>query len=277
MTTLISWVGVDSQRIGSVYIASDSRITWMDDQERWDSTQKVFSSRNYPEIFGYSGRAEFVVHIMHQLINNIDDKILVAKDDSFEKKFKKIMVFLNEKSQSLSAKRRGSGTIIYATRIGFKMDSTFHVAEIKFNADGISGREVALPSFSNVVASAGTGAVIQGSANEKWCVKDKLKTDKVKGHVPKGYSRFVFSALCETINDERDKYTGGAPQLVGLYKHTTGSNFGVIFNGKRYLNGKEISCDQARSTDVEWRNELFELCDGVTMTRLAGAQKQPKC
>ena len=45
MTTLIAWVGVDSQRIGSVYIASDSRITWMDYGDCWDSTQKVFSSR----------------------------------------------------------------------------------------------------------------------------------------------------------------------------------------------------------------------------------------
>lgn len=277
MTTLIAWVGVDSQRIGSVYIASDSRITWMDHGDHWDSTQKVFSSRDYPEIFGYSGRSEFAVHTMQQLISHIDDNCLIAISDSFDLKMQKVISFLDEKVHSLSAKRRGTGTIIYATRIGIKMESVFHVAEIKFGKDGLTWVEVELPSESGVVAKAGTGAAIHDSINKEWGIHDKLVKDKKLGYIKKGYSRFVFSSLCEAIMNEHDKYTGGAPQLVGLYKHNPGLNFGVIFNRKRYLSGKEISCSQAKATNVEWRNQLFELCDGESMERLDGAQKQPRC
>lgn len=277
MTTLIAWVGVDSQRIGSVYIASDSRITWMGHGDCWDSTQKVFSSRFYPEIFGYSGRAEFAVHTMQQLISHIDDDILIENSDSFELKIQKVIRFLDEKAYSLSENRRGTGTIIYATRIGFKMKSQFHVAEIKFGQDGLTWSEIELPSKSGVVAKAGSGAAIHETINNKWCIDDKLMSDKKLGYIKQGYSRFVFSSLCEAIMNKSDKYTGGAPQLVGLYKHKPGLNFGVIFNYKRYLSGKEISCSQAKATNVEWRNEFFELCDGESMQRLNGAQKQPRC
>ncbi|MBC2610114.1 MULTISPECIES: hypothetical protein [Citrobacter] len=277
MTTLIAWVGVDSQRIGSVYIASDSRITWMDYGDCWDSTQKVFSSRFYPEIFGYSGRAEIAVHTLQQLIGHIDDDILIEHSDSFELKIQKVILFLNEKVSNLSGNRIGAGTIIYATRIGFKMKSQFHIAEIKFSKNGFVWSEIELPNESNVVAKAGSGAAIQETINNKWCIGDKLVSDKNEGYIKKNYSRFVFSSLCEAILSKSDKYTGGAPQLVGLYKHKPGLNFGVIFNSKRYLSGKEISCSQAKSTNVEWRNEFFELCDGESMQVLDGAQKQPRC
>lgn len=277
MTTLIAWVGVDSQRIGSVYIASDSRITWMDHGDCWDSTQKVFSSRFYPEIFGYSGRAEIVIHIMPQLISHIDDDTLIEHSDSFELKIQKVVCFLNEKICSLSANRIGTGTIIYATRIGFKMESQFHAVEIKFSKNGFIWSEIELPSESRVVAQAGSGVAIQETINNEWCIYDKLISDKKSGYIVKGYSRFVFSSLCEAISSKSDKYTGGAPQLVGLYKHQPGLNFGVIFNNKRYLSGKEISSSQAKRTNVEWRNENFELCDGESMLLLDGAQKQPKC
>jgi hypothetical protein len=50
--------------------------------------------------------------------------------------------------------------------------------------------------------------------------------------------------------------------------------FGVIREKKRYLYGTDV--DKLSAYDsVEWRNDLFERCDGSTMKLLSGVQRQP--
>jgi len=64
--------------------------------------------------------------------------------------------------------------------------------------------------------------------------------------------------------------------LVGIYRKpgSSGITFGIIRDRKRYFVGAEIS-GTVDFGCVEWRNELFELCDGRTMKRLPGAHVQP--
>ena len=58
MTSLLAWVGVDSRHLSSIYLASDSRISW-GDVANWDFGRKLFASTKYPEIIGYVGDVLF--------------------------------------------------------------------------------------------------------------------------------------------------------------------------------------------------------------------------
>lgn len=266
MTTLVAWIGVDTHGPASVYIASDSRISWKNVENTWDSVRKVFAAYSYPELFGYSGRVEFPVHILNQLVNTIDNGFLFSSKATFDEKLEAITKFIQNSFSEVPRKQSGSGTIIYATRIGNKMRSRFHVVEIKFNDGAITFEEKPLSTSSDIVACSGSGKRELKSMHEKW-----------RGGVKEiGFSRFVFGALCDSLKEGNDKFSGGAPQLVGLYRHTPGLNFGIIFNGKRYFSGKLMDDFNSLLPRIEWRNELFERCDGANMSKLKDAQAQPR-
>jgi hypothetical protein len=51
-------------------------------------------------------------------------------------------------------------------------------------------------------------------------------------------------------------------------------HFGIIASDHRYLLGSRV--DELSNFDrIEWRNELFEICDGETRKRKPDAQPQP--
>ncbi len=64
--------------------------------------------------------------------------------------------------------------------------------------------------------------------------------------------------------------------MAGLYRKpdSSGITFGIIRNHKRYFLGAEVD-DAVDFERVEWRNDLFEICDGRTMRKLPNAQAQP--
>ena len=91
-------------------------------------------------------------------------------------------------------------------------------------------------------------------------------------------SRSIFQCLCHTLADIEDKSCGGAPQLAGIYRKpdTGGRLFGVIWEKKRYFEGMQIdNYPKERFDNIEWRNELFEICDGRTKRIKDGSQRQP--
>jgi hypothetical protein len=87
MTTLISWVGVDSRSASSVYIASDSRISW-GSSNCWDTGRKVFASKIRPDVFGYCGDVLFPTQVLGQLIEQIDQSILFSHGEPFRSRAK---------------------------------------------------------------------------------------------------------------------------------------------------------------------------------------------
>jgi len=86
-----------------------------------------------------------------------------------------------------------------------------------------------------------------------------------------GTSRAVFSAFCDALRLGKDPHSGGAPQLVGLYRRGAGITFGIIWEQQKYLLGRAVDRLSTPNT-VEWRNALLERCDGVTGERLPYAQ-----
>lgn len=99
MTMLASWIGVDTHGITSAYIASDSRITW-GNNDVFDYCKKVFACKQFPEIFGYCGDVLFPSIILSQIVEMIDAEMLFDRDASCDEKnkriFEKIMYSLNK-------------------------------------------------------------------------------------------------------------------------------------------------------------------------------------
>jgi hypothetical protein len=51
--------------------------------------------------------------------------------------------------------------------------------------------------------------------------------------------------------------------------------FGIVFDGRRFMAGTEVQAI-ANVHPLEWRNELFERVDPLSLARLQDAQPQPK-
>ena len=90
-----------------------------------------------------------------------------------------------------------------------------------------------------------------------------------------GTSRSVFHCFCDTLFNIKDKQCGGVPQLVGIYRKPKSAAvaFGIIKNKQRYFLGAPVENDVEYDA-IEWRNDLFELCDGQTMNKFEQAQRQ---
>ncbi|SKA97248.1 hypothetical protein SAMN02745130_03972 [Thiothrix eikelboomii] len=270
MTTLLSWVGIDTHGPASVYIASDSRISWGSSQQ-WDVGRKVFASKTSPEIFGYCGNVSFPIQILGQLIELIDTGCLFEKNDSHDIKLNKIIKKIESSYHERPVVQRGVFHIIYATRISDRMNSVFHAYQISSSSKGhITYEEFNFKNKSHVVVALGSGQKYFESRHDKWV--GKIKEDP---HDSGRSSRNVFSAFCDSLKAGEDKMSGGSPQLIGLYRVGAAKSFGVIYENNRYLNG--IRLDSITSiNNIEWRNILFERCCGHTMKILGKAQRQPK-
>lgn len=269
MTTLLSWTGIDTHGPASIYIASDSRISW-GLGKHWNLGRKVFASKTSPEIFGYCGSVTFPIQILGQLIELIDNGLLLAENDCFIVKLEKIRAKIEESYRNQPVSQHDVCEIIYASREGSRMSSTFHAAIIRVSRSGILTERCVLPEVSGIIASAGTGKPSLKNSYAEW-IGPMLQDPKGRSRT----SRSVFGAFCDALMSEADSYSGGAPQLVGLYREGPAKNFGIIYNESRFVNGIEVGSSPFLN-NIEWRNSMFERCCGETMKILKNAQRQPR-
>jgi hypothetical protein len=264
MTSLIAWVGIDSRGQTSAYLASDSRISW-GDSASWDTGRKLFVSASFPEIFGYCGDVIFPSQILSHIIEQIDNNLLLQKEDSIENKIKKIFHCIQTDFQDYPESLNKGFEILYFSRENCGMDTKFHLSKIKWNHHNKwQIKSIPLPRQSGLVNYTGSGVNSIYNWYRRW------QHTEIKGT-----SRAVFSAFCDSITSNEDSFTGGAPQLVGLYRKGAGKRFGIIHDRKRYINGKLFERAENINT-VEWRNCLFERCDGRSLEILPNAQRQPR-
>ena len=85
----------------------------------------------------------------------------------------------------------------------------------------------------------------------------------------------MFAGFCDALRSKKDLYTGGAPQLVGMYRKGSARAFGIISEGVPYLGGLRASKHYARAVH-EWRNEMFERVDPASRQLFEGAQKHER-
>lgn len=264
MTTLVAWCGVDSRGPASIYLASESRISW-GKAIYWDYGRKVFASSTTPDIFAYAGDVLFPSLVLGQIIELIEKGLCFDPVDTAEIKKQKIFQILKDAFINYPKSEQRNFTIVYCTRENLGMDSVFWAFTIIWDCKkGWAEDSKEMPQKSDVIARFGSG----GKFLDKWQTVWNMTTEK-------GTSRIVFSAFCKALYKSEDPHSGGSPQLVGLYRKGNGKTFGIIYKGKRYLLGSPIITEPVnlKNPDIEWRNDLFENCSGYTKKRLLEEQK----
>jgi hypothetical protein len=270
MTSLVAWTGVDTHGPSSVYLATDSRITWSADGRVtgvWDLARKLFASQRSSDILAYAGDVLFPTQVLGQLISLLDAGMLFAADATPEIRVQSIASVLRECMSRYPGDQLAGGgkvVIVHCCRSGERMASAFHVTELIYDATtrGWIVNPLPLPTESDIVCVHGTGARFVTTWKQRW--------DSALGRART--SRGVFSAFCRVLLNQEDSRTGGAPQLVGIYRLGPARTFGAIYGGQRYLFGlpAPIVLDDSQ---IEWRDDLFQRCDPVTLARLEDAQR----
>lgn len=262
MTLLLSWIGKDSRKISSFYIASDSRFSWKN-PIKYDFGRKVFALTNSPDILGYCGDVFYPTVILNQILDMDKDGILFSRDLTNIERTNVLFNEITKKFSEYPSKEVmcDSLNIIHVSRQG---ETNFSCNIFDWNVKkGWTIIPQEIPDSSDKVIILGTG-------------KDEFYNrylEYYKGLNGKT-SRALFQCLTHSLLKIKDLNCGGAPQLVGLYNRFNGKNFGVIYENKRYYLGREVEPNE-NINKIEWRNELFERYDGLTKTILHGAQKQP--
>jgi hypothetical protein len=119
-------------------------------------------------------------------------------------------------------------------------------------------------SRSRMIVSLGTGRETIKVHADKWARSEQGNT-----------SRSIFNAFCDSLASGGDARSGGAPQLVGLYREGTGRTFGIVYQNKRFIQGLP-ALPTMNSSLVDWRDELFQRVDAQTLAPLPGAQRHAR-
>lgn len=268
MTLLISWIGVDTHGTASAYIAADSRISW-GNIANFDHERKVFALQHSPDILGYCGDVLFPTMVLSQVTEIADRGLLFPLKASCKERFELIKEKLVHQFHKYPRMVKGIVVDVFQViHISRDLDDNlkFECRQIEWSREkGWSGKEIAMPSHSDILFVLGSGA------NE---FKHNLK--RYNKGPDRGTSRNMFHCFCDTLFNIKDITCGGAPQLVGVYRkpNSPAISFGIIKDKIRYFLGTQIN-NNVDFSCIEWRNDLFEICDGRTMKKLKEAQSQP--
>lgn len=211
------------------------------------------------------GQVLFPSQALSQVQSLIEAGCLFQTDATPEDKRRAIFDLLKYSFLSYPDSRAHLFTIVYITRSSSGMDAVFWVFTLTWDGKEWKEDTPVVPTTSSIIRAWGSGK----TAIERW--DQRWRKTQQGGRT----SRSVFSAFCDALANGEDQFTGGAPQLAGLYRKDRGIIFGVIYNGARHFLGLPVT-DHALVSMVEWRNPLFERCDGRTMTRLDAAQQHPR-
>jgi hypothetical protein len=270
MTTLASWAALDSRGVASLYLVSDSRFTnSITGKVHTDSGQKVHVCLHEPHLFGFCGWVYFPATAIGSLVTEIDRGALFSPNDDLDVRQKKVVGFLRARFHDMLRTPHGKLTsgfnILHAAREGIGLKSTFRLWIIHWSsARNWHVSEIPMPEYSKLLYEDGSGATALRIENANWQRSDVSRT-----------SRAVFSAFCDALAIGLDPYSGGAPQLGGLFRKSEGKYFGVIYRDNRYLKGQHVARESIPD-DIEWFNGTFERADPIMMTRLRTAQRQPR-
>lgn len=266
MTLLLSWLGVDSRGPSSIYLMSDSRISWPAKNVRFDFGKKVFACKHSPDIFGYCGDVLFPSIVLSQIVELIDQGLLFEsnwtceqKSDAFLRKLKQSFANYPSETEGII---EGSMQVIHCSRDN---QSNFYGRKMRWmkNRNNWTIDPVEFKDHSDRLYVVGSGA------------PDFLRKFKeYEESVNQKTSRALFHCFIDTLSNGTDPYVGGGAQLAGLYRIKDAQNFGIIYDKKRYFQGIQVD-DLQNFTNIEWRNELFERCDGNTMQIMHKAKRKP--
>lgn len=269
MTLLASWAAIDSRKVASIYIVSDSRISWKGNG-KFDAGKKVFACKKSPDIFGYCGDVLFPLMVLGQIVSAIDAGLMFQSGWTYRQKccaiIRRFKNSFNDYPHEVKNIMADSFEIIYGTRDDNSKE--FYCLGIKWvrKTHKWSYSRLPMEKYSYQLRVTGSGSK-----------EFKSKYNEYVKNISHRTSRAMYQTFCDTLFNIKDKTCGGAPQLVGLYSkpYSPGREYGIIYKNKRYFGGLQIDNFPKKNwQNVEWRNEMFEICDPKTKQRKTGAQKQ---
>jgi hypothetical protein len=263
MTSLAAAMAVDSRGPSALYIITDSRITWVVASEHWDRGRKTFTSPTSPDIFGYCGDAYFIPMALSQALDLAWLSVIRLNPMSSEERHSTFFELLKDAIGASATRHMQDITVFHGSRDGEFMGCRFRLWRTHMDRVTKIWQDEELPLTENASYVAyldGTGAshlqryVSAGSASRA-----------------AGTSRAAVYAFTQSLRSGADPFSGGAPQLVGLWRNGSARQFGFCWNGRSYIAGMEVP-SSADHSKVDWFNHLFERCDGKTGSKLPRAK-----
>jgi len=259
VTSLAAWPGIDSRGASTMYIVSDSRLSWPGSSGHWDCGVKVFACKESADIFGFYGD----VLVPSTVLPRLAEAPVLSGNDGSDTRHSAVYALVKSSSDALPVSRKSEFGIVHASRHGKGMKSQYRLWHLRWSSiAGWSDVEVTIGPDSALLIHLGTG---------KRVTRNNIISSQAELGV---VSRGVFTGFCDGLTSGEDPASGGAPQLVGLYRHGAGRHFGIVYCGRKYYRG--IESPSLGLPDLQWKNELFENCDPLTRARLPGAQAQPR-
>lgn len=271
MTLLISWAGVDTHGPSSVYIATDSRISW-GGGKYFDGSIKTFTTKIVPAIIGYCGDSPAALMAIYQCAEVIDR--VGIKNINHELSLYEIKaVFQDVLGSGYSSYPKGHEYFagLIEIIVAVKFQSKFHVGVFSLDRNGkFNFEEFDMPGQrSGLITSRGSGKIKFDENLQRYLSKIENRNT----------SRTVFHAFVDSIKNDPNPGVGGAPQVVGIYrkKNSLGLVIGLVFNDECYMMGQRVSrVTLEKGIEVErWFNENFELTNPHSKSRHKDAQIQP--
>ncbi|MCY3876731.1 MAG: hypothetical protein OXF88_20870 [Rhodobacteraceae bacterium] len=271
MTSLAVALSVDARGPCAMYIITDSRITYTWNTTiigKWDAGQKTFAPTNFPDIFGFCGDAHFPPSAIRQMIDLVNNNILFHPSDSAKCRHRiAIDVIRSVIERTTDAPPITNFAILHGSRDGEFMTSKFRVWKTQYfsKTDHWKDKELEVAEGTSYLAH------LDGSGSATVSKFNKDFQESCAG----GTSRAAISAFCRALHSGNDAYSGGPPQLVGMWRKGVAKHFGFIWCGKRYLCGVEVPPD-SHFSNVNWFNQRFERYDGEKIKRLPNARVHAK-
>lgn len=261
MTSLAAAVSRDSRGASALYLVTDSRITWGDPKEHWDVGRKTFASPASADVFAYCGDAYFVPIALGQALNMVACGVVDLSSSSALERHAIVLRLLESSLARISTKHALPVYIFHGAREGDGMKCKFRLWKSEFNPTTRSWMDSELPldDRSYLASLDGSGAVHVA----RW-------EAKVTATPAAGTSRAAIHAFCQSLHSGADQLSGGAPQLVGLWREKNAKQFGFCWHGDFYIAGMQSLSREGRE-NIPWFNHLFERCDGLTGRRLKGS------
>ncbi len=266
MTLLVGWTGIDSRGPASVYIATDSRVSW-GSQDYFDHANKTFALREFPAVIGYCGDS-LASHMLISQAIALVEALPVSCSTSLEG-IVNVLIRLIIRNYDKYPKQLSTGDFTIVVGGKSKVDSSgeFEFFRIDSAFEGIPKKsKLSLPEKSGPV-------VIAGSGRSRF--EELYKANQSSANPNKSTSRDVFHSFFHTLRVCESPVIGSIPQIVRVIRkpYTGGTYCGVVADSKRYISGQLVDRDIAPK-DMPWFNDNFEVTDAETALRKPGAQVQ---
>ncbi|MCB1594469.1 MAG: hypothetical protein KDI76_06100 [Xanthomonadales bacterium] len=266
MTLLVAWTGIDSRSPASVYIATDSRVSW-GDQDFFDHSNKTFALRQFPAILGYCGDS-----LASQMLISQAMAVIEAMPDYAGKNLENLVdlfirLIVRNYTQYPVKFSTGNFTVVMCGKATIESAGDFECFRIDSTFKDTTKSKLLLPNKSGPIVVAGSGRID---------FEEQYKIHQSSENPNKSTSRDVFHAFYQSINKGGNPTVGPAPQIVSVIRkpNSGGAHCGVVVKDQRYISGQLVDKDIVPE-GLQWFNDNFEITNPHTKRREDGAQVQP--